>query len=80
MMLPSLRNFIVFALLSFANIFMLLHGSVVEFQQTVDLSSESISIHCIRVSTTDEKKKADILLLHGAKYSSKTWERFFSVY
>ena len=80
MMLPSLCNFIVFASLSFANIFMLLHGSVVEFQQTVDLSSESISIHCIRVSTTDEKKKADILLLHGAKYSSKTWERFFSVY
>lgn len=70
-----LSSFLVFILYIFLYIFPLVQGVVVTFQQSVDLSSESISVHCIRVSTTHEHKKADVLLLHGAKYSSKTWER-----
>lgn len=43
-----------------------------DFQQSVDLSSESLSVHCIR--SIPLHKKGDVLLLHGAKFSAKTWE------
>lgn len=49
---------------------------VIEFQQDVDFSSESVSVRGIRVNLVQEKK-ADVLLLHGKKYSSKTWERYY---
>ena len=47
-----------------------------DFYQTVDLLSETISVHCIRSNASPNNKKVDVLLLHGAKFSAKTWERY----